>query len=538
MAIREVAEIQEALVELEQRGMESLDLWEPLLGAQRNFYRSKARARVMMCANQVGKSTVCCVDYSMAFHGRHPRLPKQDGLAYLVAYDTNQIADVLFKKLFMPGAFEIIRDRQTGNWKTYKWWEEPDRQEEAIPAPPLIPERLIKGGWDGIAWENKKEGVPSVVKFVTGWELSFFSSKTWPPRGVQLDLAGLDEEIDNPEWYTELMARLIKRRGRLCWAVTPQVGTPRLYSLYEEALKLEGTPNPWVEFFYMEFDDNPYLRPEAREEFKAQIKDEYDYIARIKGRPVILGLRVLPEFEFRQEFMAIKPFDIPNSWTRYAYIDPGFQTAAVTFAAVPPPDIGNYVYVYDELYIKKCTARTLAEAMAQKLVTQELEDSIIDFQGARVRNAGDGKAIIEQYTAAFTRHGVQSRVSGTGFTHANADKKAGVEAIRELMRVREDDTTRLRYFPERCPNFKRELLHWNYKRDPKTKEPTNDPEDRGPVHQCANLRYMALHNPQYVKRETAKGSLAYRDFQRKWDARERLRGSHINLGPGDRLIRL
>lgn len=487
-----------------------------------------------------GKTQSACVEDAMFFCGRHPRLPKKNGKAFIVARDGKEVGDVLYNKLFRPGSFRIIKDLSTGLWRAYKWWEEPDREKESIDAPPLIPARYIKS----IAWENKKGNIPAVITSVTGTEFRFLTSQGKPPHGVQLDLAHFDEEIVDPEWYTETMARLIFKGGLFIWSVTPQVGTQRLYTLYENAQRMEaeGTPDPRIEFFYMEFDDNPYITPKKRADFKAQIEDEHEYLARIKGKPVILGLRVFPEFDFRQAQMVQPWREIPQSWTRYAFIDPGHQLTAVLFAAVPPPMElkGDFIYLYDELYLKNCTAAILAKEMAKKCLTQEFQDFIIDYQGARVRDAGQGRTIIEQYAEAFAKLNVSSRNSGCNFTHGGADVEAGVMAAKELLEVREDGTTKLRYFGRKqLPNWTWEIEHWNNQRDKATNKPTNKPESRGRVHQMACFRYCALYRPQYVRPEAVSNRRGgYRQWLQKLDMRDKMAAGskHVNLGPGERLI--
>lgn len=484
-----------------------------------------------------GKTTSASVECALAFTGRHPRLPKADGKAFLVAFKGNEVGDVLFKKLFRPGAFRVIKDEHTGLWRTYKWWIDGDRASESVEAPPLIPERFIRGGWAGIGWENKKDGIPSVVRSTCGWDFRFLTAQSTPPHGVQLDLVLLDEEIPS-NWYTEMMARLLTRNGLMMWSVTPQVGTPRLYSLYEEAIRSRDQENPRVSVFIMGLDDNPYLTEQQREDFKAQIAHagEDEYNARVHGIPTVMGLRVFKEFLTRRQFMAVPYRDIPSNWTRYAVIDPGHQVCAVLFAAVPPPTDGDFIYLYDELYIKNCTAAVLAREMKKKTVFQDFEDFIIDYQGARVKDAGQGRTIISQYAEEFAKQQVSSRRSGTGFTHGISDIKAGVEAIRGLMRIRDDGTVKLRFFPSVMKNWESEIKHWNNKRDP-SGGITDDPETRGAVHLCGCTRYLALYQPTYTKVEQ-RGNREYRAWISRMNARDKLASKHVNLGPGGTLVNL
>ena len=535
-----LAQIQRIALELQDRNQEAIDLYEPL-PVQQAFHSSKVRERLFCASNQSGKTLSCAIEMALFFMGRHSRLPKKNGNAWLVALDGKAIGDVYHKKMFQPGAFQIIRDKKTREWRCYKWWEEPLRESEAMDAPPLIPQRFIAKE----AWEKAGEKIPAIMESTTGTRFRFLTSKGEPERGVQLDAVVFDEEIANPSWYAESMARLMIKRGLFMWAVTPQVGTPKFYELYHAAKKMEDNPKPRIKIFHMELDDNPYLRPEIRAEFKEQLKDdEMQYMARIKGIPAILGLRVFPEFTIRKDLMAVASFQIPMNWTRYAVIDPGHQLCAVLFAAVPPPVEGDFIYLYDELYLKNCTGDKLAEEMKKKTLGVEFQDFIIDYQGGRVAGAGDGKRIIDHYVEAFQRHNVKCVERGCGFTKSIPDIQAGVEAAREWMRIRAEEgvtkgTTKLRYFQGMLPNFEWEAENWTNK--PKVgKGERRAPQDRGRVHLMGCLRYAALYRPGWIRPASKNGSIAYQAYQDKMRRRRLLSGGKqmINCGPGGPMVQV
>ena len=529
-----LAQIQRIALELQDRNQESIDLYEPL-PVQLAFHTSNARERLFCSANQVGKTMAMCVEFALAFMGRHPKLPDKNGLAWLVALDGKALGDVFYKKLFQPGAFKIIRDKETMLWRCYKWWEEPLLEHEAIDAPPLIPERFVKTE----AWDKSAERIPNMITSTTGWVFRFLTSKGEPERGVQCNVIGFDEEIANPAWYAESMARLLLKRGLFMWAVTPQVGTAKFYELYHAAKKMEDDPNARIRIFHMQLDDNPYLKPDVREQFKEQLKDdEMQYLARVKGIPAILGLRVFPEFTIRKDVMAVKSFAIPMHWTRYTFTDPGHQLCAVLFVAVPPPSEGDHIYIYDELYIKNCTAETYAVELKRKTQGYEFQDFIIDYQGARIHSPGDGKRMISHYEEALERHSIRCVAHGHGYTKSIPDVDAGVEAIRELMRPRADGTTRLRYLQGMVKNFEWEAENWVNKPKPKAGKGTRlQPEDRGRVHQMANLRYLALYRPVYVRPTSTRGTVAYQAYQDKMKRRRQLLGRPmVNCGPGGPLV--
>lgn len=485
-------------------------------------------------------TTGAIIEVAMALTGVHPRLPAKNGRCFLVAKDGKEIGEVLYRKLCRPGLFKIIYDKELERWRPYKWWIDGENNPNVQDSPPLLPRRFIRS----IAWDKKAAHIPEVINCINGWEARFFTSLGAPPHGVQLDMALLDEEVICPDWYPEVMARLIAKNGLFMWSATPQKATHRLLQLYErakeEAEKPEGERG--IEAFFMELADNPYLTDKQKQEFIASIGgDEQEYLVRVKGQFAILGYRVFPEFERREEAMTnFELSTIPGHWTRYAITDPGRQVCAVMFAAVPPPDEGDFIYLYDELYMRNCTADHYGANMKAKSEGQQFYDFIIDYQGARVRDAGQGRSIESQYSEALARYRVTCKLNGVGFSHGVPDKVAGVEAIRELIRVREDGTTKLRYFKQRMPNFDWEMKHWHYKRNPDGTL-KDDPEDRGRVHLAACARYLALYRPKYQRPEMGGQYLgvSYERYLDKMKRRRQLMGTpRLNLGPGGRTVSL
>ncbi|MCI0628573.1 MAG: hypothetical protein L0387_44150, partial [Acidobacteria bacterium] len=205
LTIYQQRQLRKLVLEKANRQIEALNLYEPL-PIQDEFHRCTAPERIIRGSNRSGKTLAACVEVARAVCGSDPynKYPKENGRWFCVAKDGSQIGQVVWRKLGRPGAFKIIRDRQTGLWRAFRPWdpEDADREREAKPAPALIPKRLIRG----IAWENKKLDQPSVVTLATGWELSFFSSLSDPPTGSDVDGANFDEEIEGPTWYPEISA--------------------------------------------------------------------------------------------------------------------------------------------------------------------------------------------------------------------------------------------------------------------------------------------------------------------------------------------
>jgi hypothetical protein len=195
------------------------------------------------------------------------------------------------------------------------------------------------------------------------------------------------------------------------------------------------------------------------------------------------------------------------------------------------------VYLYDELYIKHCSADLFGKKVADKIGNQQFHAFIIDHRGARVTETASGRTIEAQYSEALGRHKITSSMTGTGFIWGADDPRAGVEACREWMRIRDDGTAKLRIFKDRLPNFLVEIKRYRYKKDTEGRV-TDEPESRGEVHLMACWRYLALYRPVYVKPKVGKAGVggAYAAYKAMMKSIKKSLGigESINLGPTPR----
>lgn len=523
---------QAILVELARRRAESLSLYRPL-PAQHQFHRSRAQIRLLRGSNRGGKTLPAAVELARAATGQDPhgKYPKEGGLAFLVGKDERHLGDVLYKKLFRAGAFFMIRDRVTGLWRAWNPSDPADvaRDAEKKKAPPLIPPRFVKN----IAWRNKKANVPEKITLKNGWELSFFSSLGKPPQGSAINICWLDEEIVDPDWLPEMLARLPDFNGVLFWSATPQAGTEHLFDLHERAEAEAVDEEPSCAEFEILLADNSFMSARAKADFAKNITSEAERKVRIDGQFAIDSFKIYPEFG---EHHLVKDFEPPPHWTRYIFVDPGRQRCAVLFMAVPPPHEDPHRYFYDELYIKDCDARLFAQHVADKCRNRPLQAMWIDHQEGRKYETGSGRNIEAQYSAALAKQGVKSVETGSDFWPAPADVHSRLEALRGWLLADEAGLTKIRV-ARRCVNLKKEMERYRYKRDPRTKLPTDDPNKRND-HLCDCGGYAALTDPPYRKPRKPSATkplvLAWLDAKR---ARRRKRMKQdgrpsVNLGPG------
>lgn len=526
LASDEAAALKSLILEGLRRKIDGLRLYRPM-PLQQSFHECHCREKLARGANRSGKSTMAAVEVARAVTGKDERYP-ETGIAYLVGKDGREVANVMYKLLFRAGSFKMIRDLETGEWRSYNPTDPADlaRKKQAKPVPPLIPPRFVKF----TAWEDKKKGVPAVVVLHNGWELHFFSSNALPPHGSQIDLAWFDEEILNQGWYSEIAARLVDREGRFVWSATPQAGTIQLLELHERAedqLRLPYEDRTIMEF-HVTLADNCHLTDKQKAEFMSKLSEE-DVLVRVYGEFASHGLRVWPEFSEKKIICSY--FDIPPHWTNYVAIDPGRQVCGVLFLAVPPPEEDQHVYLWDELYIRMCSASIFGQQMGLKCRGKTLEVMLIDHQEGRKVETGYGKSIEEQYSAALESNRVSCNATGLNFTPGAADPQGGVEAVRHWLVPQGQETAKLKILEGKCPNLIWEIKRYWYQTDA-DKRVTDKPRDRGPVHLCACLRYLVQYDPVYVSPVEAKpkpGEI--------WKAAHELKTQGkgkqaLNLGPG------
>ena len=517
--------LRQIIGEYAKRRTEALRIYEPL-PSQERFHLSDCQQRLLRGSNRGGKTLPAAVEVARAVTGTDPynKYPKTGGLCVCVGKDGNHCADPMWKKLARPNAFRIIRDLDTGLWRAYRTYDPKDsaRHQESKPAPPLIPPRYIKS----IAWENKKLSQPAKVTLHNGWEIMFRSSEGKPPQGIQADLVWFDEEIIDPEWYPELIARIVDNHGRFIWSATPQAGTEHLYTLHKRAIERD----PLVEEIVVLLADNKHISEQDARNFAANMTPEQRRV-RIDGEFAIVGHLVYPEYS--PLVHNCNWFAIPDNWTRVLAIDPGRQICAVLFAAIPPHE--DAIYFYDELYIHQCTAEILGNKLREKCLHHRFYTFLIDGRAARIGEMGSGVTVERRYARELKRHKLKSQTEGYGFTFGSDDIDAGILAFRSWLQFRPDGSTKLRVLRGACPEFENEIGLYHYQ---KTRGLITDRPLKSHDHLMDCARYIAAYDPQFRKAQKAKKRVSWavkalkEKRERAWHRDHGDGRRHIHMGPG------
>jgi len=469
-------------------------------------------------------------------------------LIWVVGYDERHIGGTIYRMLFKPGAFRIIQDLKTGEWRAWKPWELADklREEETRPAPPLIPPRLIDPkGW---AWIERARRVFATCRLLNGTEIHAFSSKSEPKKGDPVDLIHIDEDIEYSGHVAEWESRLSDHRGRMIWSVFPLSKNTALLDMSDRAEKQRDRAHPDVSEIVLKFSDNPYIDADEKRK-RLEGWSDIERRARDEGEFVTDDVLVYPNFSPKvhglpysddpagddevTRVLRMRGWQPPDEWCRYMVLDPGHGTCACLFAAIPPPiKFGDFIVLYDEIYLHKSDASQLARAVWTKVSGKVFEAFIIDSRAGRQTPMGFSHTVQRQYSMAFEVHGIRSVRTGSEFIKGSDNKDAGINQVRDLLTIRGDGTTKLRVINVMCPNLRKEFVKYRkvVTRD-EIKDETVDRDD----HLMDCLRYLAAFNPQFVEPEPAKvsPSLAYRAYQDLMKPPEdpaQSRGS-IHMGP-------
>jgi len=492
--------IKELQSELRERKLESLRLYRPNPN-QEAIHACTASEILVIGGNRSGKSLSTFVEDARCVTNQDPygKYPKE-GILVIVGKDWKHIGLVVVPMLFRAGAFRIIKDENTGEWRAYNPVTDEHRKGETKPAPPLIPPRFVKA----TSWVLKSANYMQYCKLHTGWEIHFFSSEGEPVQGFQCDRAHVDEDINNENWVPELQARLVDRKGVFTWSAMPHSTNNALLGLKERADASEQAlgEKSIIRQFRLRMLDNPYLdtteKAKSLERWAALGEDVLRM--RAEGDFITDSVLVYPNFDMRIHGMdrsELPNMQVPREWCRYAVIDPGHAVTAVLFCAVPPTE--DYWLVYDQLYLRQSNAEVFGEEFAKKVRDWNFHAFIIDAHGGRLRDIGSGRLPSEQYTEQLVKRGIRSQITGASFLAGCDDIIARTESSRTAMHIRPTGTPILRVLRNSCPDLEREIKRYrklvNYVAG--TAIVTDRPNTKGEVHLCQCLEYLCAYRPRY-----------------------------------------
>lgn len=440
---------------------------------------------------------------------------------WFIGLQENYIGQTLYRILFEPGAFKVIRDKFTQELRAYRPWDEEDvaRESECEPAPPLIPESEI----ESIAWKNKADCVFETVTLKNGAKLHAFASTAAAKEGDPVHYIHIDERINNSAHYTEWQARTLDYEGIIVWTAWPQdVANEAFEGVCERAeteaelVELGHRDYPRVSKFTFTVFGNPFIPKLSKERATdgSMGWDEATVQGRVYGNPSHVSIYIYPSFdEDYHSAIVDDPNDAVSNWLKAhggvpgrtwlheLILDPGVIKPGVLFGAVPPRDLWNssepVMVVYDEIYTPRIDAVELAKAVADKVPPGvQFHRGIIDMRSGRTTGYGYKTPTREVYAKQLELKGIRFwRTDSTHFVAGNDNFQARRMMVDNALKSRDDGRPLLRIVTERCPNTIAQMRRNKLKMVNGTV--TDEPVDREKNDLRACVEYWVSASPKW-----------------------------------------
>lgn len=522
-------DISDVLAERARRENEALSIYRAM-ESQMPFHMSMASERVLRGGNQSGKSTSAAAEFASAATGRpilgldgkpipHKFPTNRPLLMWVVGRDETHIGDTIYRLLFKAGAFDIIRDKGTGRWRSFNPRDPADkaREQEKQPAPPFIPERFYNDhSW---SWSDKPAFVFKQCNLLPrpGWQhgtvIKAFSSGAAVKMGDPVDVLWIDEDIVFPGYVAEWQARLSKHKGRLWWSAWPKSSNFALLNLSRRAQKQAHRPSPDVHEIVLRFSSNPFIDDDEKRKRIDGWAEEGDDVVRSRDLGDFLTdtVSMYPNFDRRihgvpqederedkelDKLLRLRGWQPPDDWTRFLALDPGHAYACVLFLAISPPDFKPLTWlIFDELYLRMHDAAATAKRIKEKIAGRPFQEFLIDGRMARQTAMGFGKTFEQVYVEAFEKEGLNSIAGGARFRHGNDNVEYGCAMVRQLLGIRSDGTPQLRVVWPNTPNLQTEFKL--YRKHIVKDEVQDKPADGQKDHAMDALRYLCSSDLEY-----------------------------------------
>jgi phage terminase large subunit-like protein len=326
--LKELVELWER-VEL-QRKRQWLERYSPYL-KQKEFHAAglQYRERMLIAANQVGKTLCAGAEWTMHLTGRYPD--------WWAGYRFNRPVTLLAGSETYALNKRGIQRILLGSPEDRSQWGT-----GAIPHECIKKWTLVQGVPDAVESVTVKHvsGENSILRL-----LSYDAGRTkWQADTV--DGAWFDEEPPL-DIYTEGMTRTNVTGGPLVLTFTPMLGASAVVRMF---YPVEGERAPFRHVTSMSLEDADHYTPEQRARIIEQYP-EHEREARAFGRPILGSGMVFPVTETA---VRIEPLQLPQHWARLVGLDFGWDhpTAAAWLAWDRDTDT---VYVYKTYRAAKTT---------------------------------------------------------------------------------------------------------------------------------------------------------------------------------------
>ena len=507
----------------------ALEAFRPL-PLQEEVYRAPRPKYILVDGGNRGGKTIslmalvagAAMDLDITFNdgSKHPcRKPHQKNRVleiWIVCIELEHIGRVVYPALFKSGNFErfkVVNDPVTKKLRTYDFQK--DSHLKAKNHPAFIPKQYV----GHIAWESKAENQFSTATIVnpsngeTMAIIRCFTSKGDAPQGSTADIIYIEEQLARQKYVGELQARLVDRDGDLIWA-SWAADTDEDDDLSQFTAMVDRNVEQKTGLarrISLTMSGNTTFTKEMVDGFLEGCTSDEERLQRDKGIKPSEKLRMYPlfdkwvhsafDYEDRlAETLKARDGIPPNDWTKYLVLDPGTQHPAVLLAAVPPPDFGDYIVPYQEIYPGRADPDQLAALVAKEVKGLTFYKWIVDWHAGRQVTMGSklDTRVVDAYEKAFKRHELSCVATKTKFQWGS-DNVGGRQLVLQgwMHPNKTTGTPRLRIVHHRCPMLCDQLK--KLKKKTVNKEVVDDRKVAGQASDVSDsLEYLAASGPRYV----------------------------------------
>lgn len=306
----------------------------------------------------------------------------------------------------------------------------------------LVPPSLLKNG----SWEDSYSKELRTLYFANGSFIEFMSYDQDLQKfaGTSRHYNHYDEEPPQ-HIFNESNARLVDTGGSYWISMTPVDGMTWVY----DVLYLVGKEDPKMFIIEVDMLDNPYIDPEAAEDFLSGL-DQEERAAREHGQFIQLGGKVFKAFS--KDIHVIDPVD-PESlsdWRWYSSLDHGYSNPTAWLWHAVSPD--NEVITFDEHYFSGMTVDEHAKAWHEKNIGHGRQpDFVVGDPAIGQRSGISGTSIQTEYAS-------HSIIIAPG----NNDVSVGIARMAQYLKLVPGKAYPRWRITKNCTNLIRELerLRW------------------------------------------------------------------------------
>lgn len=433
------------------------------LPAQTRFHSSKAKGKLLMGGNRVGKTVGGAVESVMRLTGEHKFTDLATGEVYIREDLPKPPVRGRGVAVDIARGINLIMIPEIQKW---------------IPTKYLI----------NNSWEDSYSKTNMILTLNNGSTMEFMSYEQDREKfqGTSRHFTWFDEEPPE-EIYKECMLRLLDTDGDWWMTMTPLIEMSWTYSsLYEPASV--GALNS-VEVFEGELEDNVHIKMEAFERLTQTMSDAEKqtrksgvYISHtglVYGESFSRHRNVIPDIVQSSRFDILR-----REWSHFQMMDWGYNNpTAILFACY---DSDGRIIVYDELYKNKLLVKEQAELWKNKRAELQIETTYaIGDPSIASTDPLKGSSVQSE----FGEHGIYI---GLG----NNDVHAGIARVQHMFKEQQ------LLISSRCTNLVSELMKYRWDRHlTKARDRKNQKEE--PVkkddHACDALRYGIMSRPKHYE---------------------------------------